>query len=53
MLHPDAAPADTPIPPEGAIVEAVETAKTFCSAEAPGFLNGILAAVLRERTAAA
>ena len=29
MLHPDAAPGDTPIPPEGAIDEAVETAKTL------------------------
>ena len=48
MLHPDAAPGDTPIPPEGAIDEAVETAKTFCGAEAPGFVNGILAAALRE-----
>ena len=36
MLHPDAVPADRPIPPEGAIDEAVETAKTFCGAEAPG-----------------
>jgi transcription antitermination protein NusB len=48
MLHPDAAPGDTPIPAEGAISEAVETAKTFCGAEAPGFVNGILAAALRE-----
>ena len=48
MFHPDAAPADAPIPPEGAIDEAVETAKTFCGAEAPGFVNGILAAALRE-----
>jgi N utilization substance protein B len=48
MLHPDAVPADEPIPPEGAIEEAVESAKTFCGAEAPGFVNGILAAVLRE-----
>ena len=48
MLHPDAVPADTPIPPEGAIDEAVETAKTFCGAEAPGFVNGVLAAALRE-----
>jgi transcription antitermination protein NusB len=48
MLHPDVAPADRPIPPEGAISEAVETAKTFCGADAPGFVNGILAAVLRE-----
>jgi N utilization substance protein B len=47
MLHPDLLEADTPIPPEGAIDEAVETAKAFCGAEAPGFVNGILAAVLR------
>jgi N utilization substance protein B len=53
MLHPDAAPSDTPIPPEGAIDEAVETAKEFCGAEAPGFVNGILAAALRERRPAA
>jgi N utilization substance protein B len=53
MLHPDAAPGDTPIPAEGAIDEAVETAKTFCGADAPGFVNGILAAVLRERPPAA
>ena len=48
MMHPDAAPADTPIPPEGAIDEAVELAKTFSGADAPGFVNGILAAVHRE-----
>ena len=48
MLHPDVAPADQPIPPEGAIDEAVETAKRFCGADAPGFVNGILAAALRE-----
>jgi N utilization substance protein B len=48
MLHPDAAPADEPISPEGAIEEAVESAKTFCGADAPGFVNGVLAAVLRE-----
>lgn len=48
ILHPDAAPADSPIPPEGAIEEAVESAKLFCSSEAPGFINGVLAAILRE-----
>jgi N utilization substance protein B len=48
MIHPDAAPADEPISPEGAIEEAVESAKTFCGADAPGFVNGILAAVLRD-----
>ena len=48
MLHPDAIPADTPIPAEGAIDEAVETVKTFCGAQAPAFVNGVLAAALRE-----
>jgi transcription antitermination protein NusB len=48
MLHPDAVPAEEPIPAEGAIEEAVESAKTFCGSEAPGFVNGVLAAVLRE-----
>jgi len=52
MLHADAVPGEQPIPPEGAIDEAVETAKAYCGAEAPGFVNGILAAVLREREAA-
>lgn len=51
MLHPDAAPADKPIPPEGAIDEAIETAKTYCGADTPKFVNGILAAVLRENGA--
>ena len=41
-------PGDRAIPPEGAIDEAVETAKRFCGADAPGFVNGILGAVLRE-----
>ncbi len=53
MLHPDVAPAEKPIPPEGAIDEAVETAKRFCGADAPKFVNGILGAVVRERGAAA
>src|SRR3954453_7287725 len=53
MLHPDAAPSDTPIPPEGAIDEAGETAKEYCGADAPGFVNGILAAALRAQQAAA
>jgi N utilization substance protein B len=48
MLHPDAAPADEPIPAEGAIEEAVKSAKTFCGPDAPGFVNGVLAAVLRD-----
>jgi transcription antitermination protein NusB len=48
MLHPELVEADHPIPAEGAIDEAVETAKAFCGAEAPGFVNGILGAILRE-----
>lgn len=48
MLHPDAVPADASIAPEGAIDEAVQTAKTYAGAGAPGFVNGILGAVLRE-----
>jgi transcription antitermination protein NusB len=48
MLHPDAVPAEDPIPPEGAIEEAVESAKTFCGSDAPAFVNGVLGAVLRE-----
>jgi N utilization substance protein B len=48
MLHPDLIEADRPIPPEGAIDEAVETTKAFCGADAPGFVNGILGAILRE-----
>ena len=47
MLHPDLLEGDRPIPPEGAITEAVETAKKFCGAQAPGFVNGILGAALR------
>ena len=53
MLYPEALPGEQAIPPEGAIDEAVETAKRFCGAEAPAFINGILAAALRERTAGA
>lgn len=48
MLHPDDVPGKQPMPPEGAIDEAVETAKAYCGVEAPGFVNGIMAAVLRE-----
>jgi len=51
IVHPDAAPGDAPIPPEGAIDEAVELAKEYCGADTPGFVNGILAAVLRDRVA--
>lgn len=36
------------VPAEVAIDEAVEAAKELCSADAPGFVNGILGAVQRE-----
>jgi N utilization substance protein B len=51
MTHPEEVPGGRPITPEGAIDEAVQTAKEFCGAEAPGFVNGILAAALRDRQA--
>ena len=48
MLHADEVPGEERIAPEGAINEAVETAKQFCGADAPGFVNGILGTVLEE-----
>ena len=51
LLHPDQLPGESEIPAEGAIDEAVETAKKFCGSDAPGFVNGILGGVLRERAA--
>ncbi len=39
----------TDVPHEVAIDEAVEIAKEYCGAEAPGFINGILGAIVRER----
>lgn len=48
MLHPDAAPADAPIAPEGAIDEAVELAKIYSAEKASKFVNGILSAALRD-----
>jgi N utilization substance protein B len=53
MLYPEEIPGEQPIPPEGAIDEAVETAKRFCGANAPAFVNGILGAVLDELRASA
>ena len=49
MTRPELVPGEHEIPAEGAIDEAVQTAKEFCGADAPGFVNGILAAVLREQ----
>jgi transcription antitermination protein NusB len=41
------------VPAEVAIDEAVEAAKELCGADAPGFINGILGAVMRENGAPA
>jgi N utilization substance protein B len=38
---------DTPV--EVAIDQAVELAKRYCGADAPGFVNGVLGAAVRER----
>jgi N utilization substance protein B len=40
------------VPLEVAIDEAIETAKEYCGADAPKFINGILGAIVRERAAA-
>jgi N utilization substance protein B len=48
MRHPELLEGERPIPPAGAIEEAVEIAKEYSGAEAPGFVNGILGAALRE-----
>ena len=46
LLHRD----DVPV--EVAMDEAIESAKEYCGAEAPGFVNGVLAAAHREGAAA-
>ena len=48
LLYGEELPGEQAIAPEGAIDEAVETAKRFCGADAPGFVNGILGSVLQE-----
>lgn len=52
LLYPGEVPGERGIPAEGAIDEAVQTAKEFCGADAPAFVNGILGSVLREVRAA-
>jgi len=37
------------VPTEVAIDEAVELAKAYCGADAPGFVNGILGAAIKEK----
>jgi N utilization substance protein B len=41
------------VPTEVAIDEAIELAKEYCGADAPGFVNGVLGAAVREREAVA
>ncbi len=41
------------VPDEVAIDEAIEAAKELCGIDAPGFINGVLGAVLRENGAPA
>jgi N utilization substance protein B len=48
ILHRDVTPSLRAIPQEGAIEEAVESAKRFCGSDAPAFVNGVLGAALRE-----
>jgi N utilization substance protein B len=40
-------------PHEVAIDEAIEIAKEYCGADAPGFINGVLGAIVRKREPAA
>jgi N utilization substance protein B len=51
ILHPEAVLGEKPVPAEAAIDEAVETAKEYCGADAPGFVNGVLGAVVKEHVA--
>lgn len=46
LLHRDDVPAEV------SIDEAVEAAKELCGTDAPGFVNGVLGAALRDRLAA-
>jgi transcription antitermination protein NusB len=41
------------VPTEVAIDEAIELAKEYCGVDAPGFVNGVLGAAVREREALA
>ncbi len=48
VAYPGAVPSDAPIPPAGAIEEAVEVAKEYCGSSAPAFVNGVLNAAFDE-----
>jgi N utilization substance protein B len=46
LAHPELVAGREPVPPEAAIDEAVQTAKTYCGTDAPAFVNGVLGAAL-------
>ena len=46
LAHPELVAGREPVPAEAAIDEAVQTAKTYCGADAPAFVNGVLGAAL-------
>lgn len=48
VAYPEEVPAEEPIPPAGAIGEAVEVAKEYCGSGAPAFVNGVLDAAVGE-----
>lgn len=48
VAYPGEIPSETPIPPAGAIEEAVEVAKEYCGSAAPAFVNGVLDAAVAE-----
>lgn len=49
LFYPELVAGESEIPPEGAIEEAVETAKEFCGADAAPFVNGVLGASFAEK----
>lgn len=48
VAYPESVPSESPIPPAGAIDEAVSVAKEYCGSAAPGFVNGVLDAAVAE-----
>ncbi len=48
VAYPGEIPSESPIPPAGAIDEAVEVAKEYCGSQAPAFVNGVLNAAVAQ-----
>ena len=48
VAYPEEIPSENPIPPAGAIDEAVEVAKEYCGSQAPAFVNGVLDAAVAQ-----